>query len=312
MKYAQPQTLKAIADILDCEFVGDADFPVLGQNEIHVVEPGDIVFVDHPKYYSKALESAATIVLINKKVDCPEGKALLISDEPFTDFNRLTQHFSPFIASDASIDPTAVIGENTVIQPNVFIGPNVKIGNNCIIHAGTVINYNCTIGNHVILHSNVVVGSEAFYYKKRDSGFEKLLSGGDVKLEDHVELGAGTTIDRGVSATTLVKKNTKLDNLCHIGHDTVVGENCLLAAHTGIAGCTVVGNDVTMWGRVGVTSGVTIGDRAVILACACVSKSLEGDKSYFGVPAQEARQYWKQLASIRRLPTVMQRLKDAN
>ncbi len=312
MKYAQPQTLKAIADILSCEFVGDADFPVLGQNEIHVVEPGDIVFVDHPKYYSKALESAASIVLINKKVDCPEGKALLISDEPFTDFNRLTQHFSPFIASDASIDPTAVIGENTVIQPNVFIGPNVKIGKNCLIHAGTVINYNCTIGDNVILHSNVVVGSEAFYYKKRETGFEKLLSGGDVKLEDHVELGAGTTIDRGVSATTLVKKNTKLDNLCHIGHDTVVGENCLLAAHTGIAGCTVVGNDVTMWGRVGVTSGVTIGDRAVILACACVSKSLEGDKSYFGVPAQEARQYWKQLASIRRLPTVMQRLKDDN
>ena len=310
MKYQKPQTLKAIAELLQCNYVGPDDFPVTGQNEIHVVEAGDIVFVDHPKYYDKALQSPATVVLINKQVDCPEGKALLISEEPFTDFNRLTNHFNPFIASDASIDPSAQIGENTVIQPNVFIGPNVVIGKNCVIHAGTIINQNCTVGDDVILHSNVVLGSEAFYYKKRSDKFEKLLSGGDVVIENDVELGAGTTIDRGVSGTTKIKRNTKLDNLCHIGHDTVVGENCLIAAHTGIAGCTVIGNDVTMWGRVGVTSGITIGDNAVILACTCVSKSLEGNKTYFGVPADEARQRWREMAAVRKLPEVMQQLKS--
>ncbi|MAX80446.1 MAG: UDP-3-O-(3-hydroxymyristoyl)glucosamine N-acyltransferase [Crocinitomicaceae bacterium] len=308
MKYQQPQKLKDIAAILDCKYVGDDDFPVLGHNEIHVVEPGDIVFVDHPKYYDKALQSAATIVLINKEVECPEGKALLISDQPFYDFNKLTKHFNPFLASSAAIDPSAIIGEGTIIQPNVVIGPNVKIGKDCIVHAGAVINYNCELGNNVIVHSNVVIGSEAFYYKKHAEGVEKLLSGGSVVIEDEVELGAGTTIDRGVSGITRVKKFTKIDNLCHIGHDTVVGEKCLLAAHTGIAGCSVVGNEVTMWGRVGVTSGITIGDKAVVLACSCVSKSLEGGKTYFGVPATEARVKWKEMAATSQLPEILRQL----
>tara|TARA_B100000780_G_scaffold278514_1_gene252272 strand:- start:1963 stop:2898 length:936 start_codon:yes stop_codon:yes gene_type:complete len=310
MKYPTPQTLENVAQIINAQYVGDPNFEVLGQNEIHVVEPGDIVFVDHPKYYDKALESAATIVLINKEVECPEGKALLISDDPFRDFNKLTKHFNPFIASSAHIDDSAIIGEGTVIQPGVVVGPNVTIGKDCIIHANAVINYNCIIGNEVIIHSNVVVGGEAFYYKRRPEGYDKLLSGGRVVLEDQVELGAGTTIDRGVSGDTTIKKGSKIDNLCHIGHDTIIGENCLFAAHTGVAGCTVVGNDVTMWGRVGVTSGITIGDKAVILACSCISKSLEGNKTYFGTPAEEARGKWRELAAIRQLPDALQKLKS--
>jgi UDP-3-O-[3-hydroxymyristoyl] glucosamine N-acyltransferase len=310
MKYASPQRLEDIAEIISAEFVGPADFEVLGQNEIHVVEPGDIVFVDHPKYYDKALESAATIVLINKEVECPKGKALLISDDPFRDFNTLTKHFSPFIASTASIDPSAVIGEGTVIQPGAVIGANVVIGTNCIIHANAVVNYNCVVGDGCIIHSNVVVGAEAFYYKRREEGYDKLLSGGRAILENDVELGAGTTIDRGVSGDTTIKRGTKIDNLCHVGHDTIVGEDCLFAAHTGIAGCTVVGNSVTMWGRVGVSSGLHIGDKAVVLACSCISKSLEGNKTYFGTPAEEARGKWRELAAIRQLPDALKKLKD--
>jgi len=310
MKYLAPQKLADIAALIQANYVGPADFEVLGQNEIHVVEPGDIVFVDHPKYYDKALESAATIILINKEVECPEGKALLISDDPFRDFNILTRHFSPFIASSAAIDTSAVIGEGTIIQPGAVIGANVVIGKDCLIHANAVINYNSVIGDRCILHSNVVVGSEAFYYKRREAGYDKLLSGGRAVLEDDVELGAGTTIDRGVTADTTVKRGTKIDNLCHIGHDTVVGEDCLLAAHTGIAGCTMVGNSVTMWGRVGVSSGLTIGDKAVILACSCISKSLEGNKTYFGIPAEEARGKWKEMAAIRHLPDALQKLKN--
>ena len=306
MKYNKPQKLKEIAAIINAEFVGDENFEVLGQNEIHVVEEGDIVFVDHPKYYDKALQSAATIVLINKQVECPEGKALLISDDPFRDFNVLTRHFSPFISSSASIDPSAEIGEGTVIQPNAFVGANVTIGKNCIVHANATINYNCKLGDNVIVHSNVVIGSEAFYYKRREDGYDKLLSGGDAILEDNVEIGSGATVDRGVSGSTTIGYGSKIDNLVHIGHDTIVGKHCLFAAHTAIAGCSVIEDEVTLWGRVSISSGITIGKKAVVLACSSAAKSLAGGKTYFGTPAIEARRKWKEMAALRILPEYME------
>jgi UDP-3-O-[3-hydroxymyristoyl] glucosamine N-acyltransferase len=157
MKYSIPQTLERIAKIINCDYKGDAYFPVLGMNEIHVVEPGDIVFVDHPKYYNKALESKATIILINKEVECPEGKALLISDDPFRDFNTLTVHFNPFISSNAMISESATIGANTLIQPNVFVGNNVVIGSDCIIHPNVCLYDNTVIGNNVVIHSGSVL-----------------------------------------------------------------------------------------------------------------------------------------------------------
>ncbi len=309
MKYPRPHSLAEVAELIGAQYIGDAAFEITGQNEIHVVEPGDIVFVDHPKYYDKALNSAATTILINKEVECPTGKALLISDDPFRDFNKLTQHFLPFEGSGSAIHPSASIGKGTVIEPNVTIGPNVKIGENCILHAGVVVRDGAIIGNEVILHPNVVIGGEAFYYKKRDAGYDKLLSGGNICIEDRVELGAGTTIDKGVSGITTIGEGTKIDNLCHVGHDTVIGKHCLFAAHTGIAGCTTVGDHVTLWGRVGVTSGIHIGDHAVVLACSCVSKSLEGGKNYFGVPAEEAKSKWREMAALRRLPELISKLK---
>ncbi|KAB1062089.1 UDP-3-O-(3-hydroxymyristoyl)glucosamine N-acyltransferase [Salibacter halophilus] len=301
MNYSEPQELSKIASLINAEVVGDATMKVKGQNEIHVVEEGDIVFVDHPKYYDTALKSAATVVLINKKVDCPEGKALLVVDDPFSAFNKLTKHFNPFIASSSTIDENAVIGEDTVIQPNVFIGPKVKIGKNCIIHPGVSIVGHATIGDNVIIHANVVIGSEAFYYKKRESGFDKLLTGGSVVIEDDVEIGGGSTVDRGVTGPTTIGLDTKIDNLCHIGHDTIIGKHCLIAAHTGVGGCSVIEDDVTIWGRVGVKSGVTIGAKAEILACSCVSKSLEGGKTYFGLVAQEKSDAWREMVAVRRL-----------
>ena len=168
MNYPAPQRLDHIASLIDAEFVGPADFEILGQNEIHVVRPGDIVFVDHPKYYHKALDSAATIILINQKVECPAGKALLVHDDPFGAFNKLTRHFRPFVYSNTMIDPSAEIGEGTKIQPGAFVGPNVKIGKNCLIHANATINHDCEIGDYVEIHSNVVVGSDAHYYQKKE------------------------------------------------------------------------------------------------------------------------------------------------
>ena len=301
MRFPQPYTLKQIATIINAKYIGDDDFSVLGMNEIHVVQPGDIVFVDHPKYYDKALQSKATIVLINKEVECPEGKALLISDDPFRDFNKLTDFFKPFVKAFSLVAPTAVIGKNTIIQPGAFIGNNVKIGKNCLIHSNVSVYDDCVIGDNVTIHAGTVLGADAFYYKKRPEGFDKLKSGGRVVIEDTVDLGALCTIDRGVTGDTTIKKGTKIDNQVHIGHDTVVGEKCLIASQTGIAGCVVIEDEVTIWGQVGMTSGITIGKKAVILAQSGVSKSLEGNQTYFGYPAGEAREKYREMSALKQL-----------
>src|SRR5690554_6677090 len=164
MRFPTVYNLESIAEIMGCIYVGTPDFPVLGMNEIHVVQKGEIVFVDHPKYYDKALNSNATIILINKRVEAPKGKALLISEDPFNDFNKLTKHFKPFNSSNIAISESAEIGNNTIIQPNVFIGNNVKIGDNCVIHSNVSIYDNTLIGNNVTIHAGCVLGSDAFYY----------------------------------------------------------------------------------------------------------------------------------------------------
>lgn len=309
MKFPKVYPLKEIAAIIGSNYVGDDNFPVHGMNEIHVVEPGDIVFVDHPKYYDKALQSAATIILINKEVNCPAGKALLISDDPFRDFNKLTRHFMPFKAAGATIADSAVIGEGTVIQPNTFVGNNVKIGKNCLIHSNVSIYDHTEIGDNVIIHSGTVLGADAFYYKKRPEGFDQLLSGGRVIIEDNVGIGALCTIDKGVTGDTRIGEGTKLDNQVHVGHDTVIGKKVLIASQTGIAGCCVIEDEVTIWGQVGLTSGITIGAKAVIMAQSGVPKSVEGGKAYFGSPAEESREKMKQMAYIKRIPELLEKIK---
>lgn len=309
MKFSKIHSLKQIADLIQCEFVGDPEFPVLGMNEIHVVESGDIVFVDHPKYYDKALQSAATIILINKHVDCPEGKALLISDDPFRDFNVLTHHFRPFQATNTSISLSATIGEGTFIQPNCFVGNHVTIGTNCVIHSNVSIYDNTVIGDNVIIHAGTVLGADAFYYKKRETGFDQLLSGGRVVIQDNVAIGALCTIDKGVTGDTTIGEGTKIDNQVHVGHDTVIGKKCLIASQTGIAGCVIIEDEVTLWGQVGTTSGITIGAKAVILGQTGVTKSVAGGKSYFGTPIEESREKLKQLANIKKIPELLKKNK---
>jgi len=309
LKFSKPHTLKQIAEIIGCSYIGADDFPVLGMNEIHVVETGDIVFVDHPKYYDKALQSAATIVLINKEVECPEGKALLISDDPFRDFNKLTQHFRPFQSSNTGISPSAKIGKDTIIQPNCFVGNNVTIGDNCVIHSNVSIYDDTVIGNNVTIHAGTVLGSSGFYYKKRPEGFDQLLSGGRVVIEDNVDIGALCTIDRGVSGDTTIGEGSKLDNQIQVGHDTVIGKKCLIAAQCGIAGCCIIEDEVTLWGQVGIISGLVIGEKSIFMAQSGVTKSFEANKTYWGTPAQEARAELKMNAAMRQLPNILKDLK---
>ena len=310
MKFPKSHTLQQIAQLIDCKFVGDPKFEILGMNEIHVVEPGDIVFVDHPKYYDKALNSAATIVLINKEVECPEGKALLISDDPFRDFNKLTNHFKPFVPSSSAISETAKIGINTIIQPNCFIGNNVSIGDNCVIHSNVSIYDDTIIGNNVTIHAGSVLGASAFYYKNRPEGFDQLKSGGRVVIKDNVDIGAMCSIDRGVTGDTTIGEGSKLDNQIQVGHDTVIGKKCLIASQTGIAGCCIIEDEVTLWGQVGTTSGITIGKKANVLGQTGVTKSIEGHKTYFGTPIEESRVKLKDLAYVKKIPEILSQLKQ--
>lgn len=301
MKFNTPQTLSSIASILNAKPIGRPDFEILGLNEIHKVEPGDIVFVDHPKYYDKALYSDATIILINKEVECPEGKALLISDDPFADTLKLIEHFSPFQDSKTPIAENAEIGENTIIQPNTFIGNNVVIGKNCLIHSNVSIYDNTIIGDHVIIHANTVLGADAFYYQKRSGQYKQFTSCGRVIVEDHVHIGANCTIDKGVTGDTVIGKGSKLDNLVHVGHDTVIGQNCLFASQVGIAGCVNIKNNVTLWGQVGVASDLTINDDVVVYAQSGVGKDLEAGKTYFGSPCEESRSKYREMFTLKKM-----------
>lgn len=309
MKFNPPLRLSELAAMLQAEFDGDPDFLVTGLNEIHMVEPGDITFVDHPKYYDKALNSKATTVLINKKVDRPEGKALLFHDKPFDAFIQIILKYRAFSPSQSAVSSSAVVGEGTVIQPGAFVGHNVVIGKNCIIHANASIYDHTVIGDNVIVHSNSVIGADAYYFQRRPEGYKKFESCGRVILHDNVEVGALCSIDKGVTGDTVIGRGTKLDNHCQIGHDTVIGANCLIGSHAAIAGVTKIEDDVIIWGRVAINKDLVIGKGAVILATSAVDKSLEGGKTYFGVPAEEARKKWREMASIRQLPDLLAKMK---
>lgn len=299
MTFKQPQKLSAIAALIGAKMIGDEDFPVLGTNEIHMVQPGQIVFVNHPKYYDKALHSAATIILIDKEVDCPEGKALLVSDDPFRDFNAINTHFTRINNFKDELHD-AEIGYATFIHPSVVIGNEVSIGKNCHIFPNVVIGDRTVIGDNVIIQSNTVLGGDAFYYRKFNGNFDRLVSVGNVLIENNVEIGNGCTIDRGVTDSTIIGEGSVLDNQIQIGHDTIIGKRCLIASQTGIAGCCVIEDEVTIWGQVGMASGVRVEKGTVLLAKCGVNRDLKKG-TYFGPIAEEFREYLRKEVRIKNL-----------
>jgi UDP-3-O-[3-hydroxymyristoyl] glucosamine N-acyltransferase len=305
MRFEKPVPLTQIATLIGAEIIGNTNGAALGINEIHKVEEGDLVFVDHPKYYQTCINSAATFIIINQKTDFPPHKSLLLVNEPFEAYQKIVQHFRPFTPLQKTISDTTTIGENTVIMPGAIVGNHVTIGDNCVIYPNAVIMDYCVIGNNVLIQAGTVIGSDAFYYNKkttRDVHYKKMLSCGRVVIENSVEIGANCTIDRGVSGDTFIGAGTKMDNLVHIGHDTVVGKNCLFAAQVGIAGATTIEDNVILWGQVGVSKTLTIGAGAEIYAQSGVPASLEGGKKYFGSPVEDAKQKMKELVWIKRLP----------
>ncbi|WP_162033973.1 LpxD N-terminal domain-containing protein [Chryseobacterium potabilaquae] len=299
MRFHSPQNLKTIADFIDAKFIGSEDFEVLGTNEIHRVQPGDIVFVNHPKYYDKALNSAATIILIDKEVECPAGKALLVSEDPFRDFNKINTHFTRIYNFTEELHDVE-IGEGTRIHHSAMIGNNVKIGSNTQIFPNVVIGDRTEIGDNVIIQSGTVLGGDAFYYRKLNGNFDRLISVGNVIIENNVEIGNNCTIDRGVTDSTVIGEGSVLDNLIQIGHDTIIGKRCLIASQVGIAGCCILEDEVTVWGQAGIASGVKLEKGTVLLAQVGVNRDLTKG-TYFGPIAEDFRAYLKKEVKVRNL-----------
>jgi len=311
MRFEKPVLLQQIAQLIQAELVGNTTASATGINEIHKVEEGDLAFVDHPKYYDTCINSAASFIIINKRASFPEGKALLIVDEPFEAYLKIVDHFRPFKPSMKMISDSAVIGKGTVVMPNTYIGNQVTIGKNCIIHPNVTILDQVIIGNDVIIQPGTIVGSDAFYYNKktnRDVHYKKMTSCGRVVIENAVEIGAGCTIDRGVTGDTLIGAGTKIDNLVHIGHDTIIGRNCLFAAQVGIAGAVTIEDNVILWGQVGVSKTLSIGEGAVVYAQSGVKDSIAGNKVYFGSPVEDAKEKMKEFVWIKRIPEIWEKV----
>jgi UDP-3-O-[3-hydroxymyristoyl] glucosamine N-acyltransferase len=312
MQFPSPLSAQWIAEFINAKISGNADSFASGINEIHKVKTGDIVFVDHPKYYDACLKSAATFIIINADKDVPPGKTLFVTEDPFEAYLKIVNHFKPFTPSSKMISDSARVGKKTIIMPNVFLGNHVVVGDNCIIHPNVNVYDDCVIGNHVEIHSGAVIGSDAFYFnakKNRDTRYKKMQSCGRVIIHDHVEIGANCTIDRGVSDATVIGSGTKFDNLIHVGHDVIIGKNCLLAAQVGIAGGTILGDSVTLWGQVGVNKTIVIGDNAVVMGQGGVTSSIEGNKTYWGTPIQEFYSKRKELVLIKRLPEIWEKVR---
>ena len=311
MRFEKPVPLTTIASMIGAELIGNTAALATGINEIHKVEEGDLVFVDHPKYYDKCIHSAASYIIINKITTFPEGKALLVVEDPFEAYQAIVRYYRPFKPSMAMVSDSASIGEGSVILPNTYIGNHVTIGKNCIIHPNVTIMDHCIIEDEVIIQSGTVIGSNAFYYNKKTNRpvhYKKMESCGRVIIQHNVEIGAGCTIDRGVSSDTIIGAGTKIDNLVHIGHDSIIGKNCLFAAQVGIAGATTIEDNVILWGQVGVSKTLTIGKDAVVYAQRGVKDTIGGGKVFFGSPVEDAREKVKELVWIKMTPQLWEKV----
>ncbi len=302
MKFNKAIPVQTIAKWTGARLIGNTSLELTGMNEINKVEKGDLIFVDSEKYYQKVLDSPGSAILIDREVDCPGGKALLVTDNPFEAFNTLAYKLNPVVHVHQSVAPDLICGENTIIEKGAIIASNCSIGKDCHIHAGAYIGKDTEIGDRCNIQPGAIIGSDAFYFKKDDCGYTHWRSTGRVVIADDVFIGSGSTINRGVTGDTYIGEGTKIDCLVQLGHGVVLGKQCLLAAQVGIGGETVVGDRVVMYGQVGVAQTLQIGDDVVILAKSGISKNLPSGQTYFGTPAAEVRQKYRELAALRSLP----------
>ena len=302
MRLPQPLLASAFAKTCHATLHGEDQY-LHGVNEIHNVEPGDLTFVDHPKYYHSTLESAASVILIDKLPagGAPSGKTLLVHPDPFSAYDALVREHRPTYVLNERVARSANVHASAIVEPGATIGPKVVIGAYTRVQAGAVVYGPCRIGQRCLIGAGAVIGDQAFYFRGvGEQGRSRWTTGGEVIIEDFVEIGPQCVIARGVSAATTIGKGSKLDALCQIGHDVRLGQDCLLAAQVGIAGNATLQDRVVVYGQAGIAQNVTIGEGAVVSAKAGVSKDLAGGITYFGIPAQPIREFMRQEAARRR------------
>jgi UDP-3-O-[3-hydroxymyristoyl] glucosamine N-acyltransferase len=326
--------LRELAERLGCRLEGDGELDVVGVAAIQHAGPGEVTFLANPKYASALATTRAAAVIARGDVTAASS-AMLRTEDPYLAFARAVDLFAPAwrpppgihpltaiaadadIGRDVSIGPFVAIGEGarigdrTVIFPNVTIGPGATVGTECIVHSNVAVRERVTIGNRVILQNGVVVGADGYGFVRRQDGtHEKIPQVAAVVIEDDVELGANTTVDRPAVGETRIKAGTKIDNLVQIGHGVTVGRNVLMAAQVGIAGSTDIGDDVIFGGQVGVGGHLTIGNGAVAVGQSGVTNSLEPRATVAGYPAIDGREWRKASVIFRRLPELKRRIEE--
>jgi UDP-3-O-[3-hydroxymyristoyl] glucosamine N-acyltransferase len=324
--------LKDIAQQLNCELRGDGELDIRRVAGIEEAQAGDITFVSNPKYGPKARTTQASAIIVGEKF--PDlATATLRAKNPYLAFAKAVELFyqvpapTPGMNAGAHIASSAKIGANASISPYVVIEDEVEIGNNCTLfpfvhiargarigdnfkaYANVSVREFCQIGNNVILQDGVKIGTDGYGYAKQDDGsYYKIVQSGIVILEDDVEVGANSTIDRSTIGETRIRKGAKIDNLVQIGHACVVGENTLLCAQVGLAGSTKVGRDAILTGQVGVAGHLEIGDRVIVTAQSGVGDDIEPGKVVSGSPSFDNRTWLRSSMIFKRLPELLKRL----
>jgi UDP-3-O-[3-hydroxymyristoyl] glucosamine N-acyltransferase len=326
-------SLKELAEKTKTELVGNPELEISGVADLESATVSDISFLANPRYAAQMLQSDAGCIVISKTADSISGKNFLLSDDPSKTFQELIELFyadrAPYsgftgIHPTATVHPTSVIGENVTICPNavvdtkakigkgsfigsnVYVGPHVTIGEGCHIHPNVVIRESCQIGNRVIIQPGAVIGSCGYGYTQDKNGrHTKLNQVGNVILEDDVEIGANTTIDRARFKETRVGQGTKVDNLVQIAHGVIIGKHSLIIAQTGIAGSSQIGNHVILAGKVAVNGHIKICDGVVVGACSGVSKSITTPGRYAGVPVMPLAEHNKMQVYLRNIEKIV-------
>lgn len=331
------KTCNELAEILGGDVVGCCDVELTGVASLKEAMSTDVSFLGNEKYRSQVLPSKAGVVLVPKDFDeeVPAGRAWIRCEDPSASFSQVVVLFTPpavtyapGIADSAVVDSSAEIGQGVHIGANVCIGAGVKIGANTVILPGTVILENvtigegcllypnvtirerCVLGNRVILHPGVVIGADGFGYDSGPTGHTKVPQVGIVQLDDDVEVGANSTIDRARFGRTWIQQGTKVDNLVQIGHNVVVGPCCLVVAQVGISGSTVLGQGVILAGQAGLAGHLTIGDGSIVMAQSGISKDLAPRSIVMGSPAMDRRQFAKREMYIKRLEELTAEIKE--
>ena len=315
--------LRDIADRLECRLEGDGDVDIVRVAAIHKAGPGDLTFVSNPRYLPQLATTRASAVILGrtKGTAVPVPCAVLRTDDPYSAFAHAVSLFAPDVSAAAGINALsavasdAVIGEGASIGPFVSIGAGAaigaRIGDDCVIHSQAAIRERVVIGDRVTLHNGVVVGSDGYGFARQQDGTHlKIPQHGDVVIEDDVEIGANSTIDRPAIGETRISAGTKIDNLVHIAHGVAVGRRVLLAAQVGIAGSTTIGDDVMMAGQTGVTGHISVGNKAIVGAKSAVLQSVEAGAFVTGSPAFPHADWRKASVVFRHLPSIKKRLEE--